>query len=292
MSATLYRALSVAATGLALALCLLPTAQAQPDISPRAELRRGDFPAVERWLFAFQAPYESGRITDVQLRDVYRRLYDLDGPLVEQLKLWAEKRPDSYAAHLLLLGVHYKHLGDIARGGDFIGNTPRAAIAEMERQHHLAIGELERSTHLTTKPYVSWFIMLGIAQDEGARDEKLYILDQAVRLDPVAELVRVRYMTTLTPRWGGSLSQMEAFIARSRREDVPDRVIHELQAIEEDDQGITREDEGDDRGAREHFQKALALSAGSAPFFLVDALPSSQRILCRDTSTPAPNCPR
>ena len=97
----------------------------------------------------------------------------------------------------------------------------------MKRQHQLAMGELELSTHLTAKPYVSWFIMLGIAQDEGTLDEKLYILDQAVRLDSVAELVRVRYMTTLKPRWGGSLPQMEAFISRSRREGMPDRVIHE-----------------------------------------------------------------
>ena len=290
MSVSLHRALSVVAIGVAQVLLLLSVAQAQPEFSPRAELSRGDFAAVERWLSTFQASYESGRITDVQLRDAYRQLYDLDAPLVERLKSWTKKRPDSYAAHLLL-GVYYKHLGDVARGGDFVGNTPDASIAEMGRQHKLAMGEFKRSTRLTSKPYISWFLMLGIAQDEGAAVEKLYILDQAVRLDAVAELVRMRYMTTLTPRWGGSLLQMEAFIARSRREGVPDRVVHELQAIEEDDKGKNREDAGDDHGAQQHFQKALALAADSAPFFLQDALQSSQRVLCRTASTLSPNCP-
>ncbi len=134
--------------------------------------------------------------------------------------------------------------------------------------------------------------MLGIAQDGGTREEKLAILEQAVRLDRMAELVRVRYMTTLRPRWGGSPSQMAAFIARRRREGVPDRVVHELQAIEEDDLGVEFEDVGDLFGAHQHFEKALALAKDSAPFFLEDALTSSQRVLCQDASRQSANCPR
>jgi tetratricopeptide (TPR) repeat protein len=290
-STPLRRALSAVVAALALSLYLAPAAQAQPELPPRARLRDGDILWVERWFHSVQSQYESGRISDVELRDAYRRLYDLDDPLVEQLKSWVEKRPDSYAAHLLL-GVHYKHLGDDSRGGDFIQNTSRPAIFGMEHFHQLAMRELERSTHLTAKPYLSWFLMLGIAQDEGRPAEKLAILEQAVRLDPVAELVRVRYMTTLTPRWGGSLPQMEAFVERSRRENVPERVIHELQAIAEDDLGHDREDKGDGRGARQHYEKALALAQDSAPFFLGDALSSTQRVLCGDASTPSPNCPR
>jgi len=291
MSARFRRATCVLAIGLAQALVLVPAARAQPESSPRAELRRGAFAALDRRLSGFQASYEAGQLTDAQLRDGYRPLYDLDGPLLEQLKSWVRSRPNSYAAHLLL-GVHYKHLGDDARGGDFIPDTPAAAITEMKRQHQLAMGELERSTHLTAKPYLSWFLMLGIAQDEGSAAERLRILDQALRLDAVAELVRVRYMTTLARRWGGSRPRMEAFIARSQREGVPDRVVHELQAIEEDDKGKDSEDAGDDGAARQHFGKALALAADSAPFFLEDALQSSQRVLCLNTSSPAHGCPR
>jgi tetratricopeptide (TPR) repeat protein len=290
-STPLCRALLAGAAAFALLLPLAPEALAQPELKPRPQLRRGEFIAVERWFHSFQAQYESGGMTDVELRDAYRSLYDLDDALVEQLKSWVEKRPDSYAAHLLL-GVHYKHLGDDARGGDFIQNTSRAEIFGMRHFHQLAMREFERSTHLTAKPYVSWFLMLGIAQDEGRPAEKLAILEQAVQLDPVAELVRVRYMTTLTPRWGGSLPQMEGFVARSRRDGVPERVIHELQAIVEDAQGHDREDAGDDRGARRHYEKALTLARDSAPFFLVDALSSTQRVLCGDASMPSPNCPR
>ena len=291
MTTAIHRALFLIAMALAHGLLLLPAARAEQEISLREELHRGNFAEVERRLYVVQASYEAGRISDVQLRDAYRPLYDLDAPLVDKLKSWARIRPNSYAAHLLL-GVHFKHLGDVARGGDFIGKTPDAAIAEMDRQHQLAMKEFRSSVSLTTKPYVSWFLMLGIAQDEGTAAEKLYILGQAVRLDPVAELVRVRYMTTLTPRWGGSLPQMEAFIVRCQREGVPDRVVRELQAIEEDNEGSDLEDAGDDRGAHEHFEKALALASGSAPFFLEDALQWSQRVLCWNASTPSGNCPR
>jgi len=264
-------------------------APAQVESPPRAHLRQGDFTWLDQYFDALQRQFESGRMSEFDLRGAYRPLYDLDDPGVAQLQAWAEHSPSSYAAHLLL-GIHHKRLGSAARGEDSIQETPRAALEEMHRQFQLAMPELERSSRLTAKPYLSWFFMMAIATDEGRAEQAREILERSVQQYPLSELLRVRYMGSLTPRWGGSYPQMEAFIARNRKEGMPDRLIHELQAMEEDDKGESLADAGDRRGARVHFEKALRLAKDSAPFFLKDSMAYTRYELCQ-AGKPAAGCP-
>lgn len=276
--------------GLAVLAVLCAQAAVAVPMDPALErLRRGDFAGVEQHFHALQTRFEAGTLSEFDLRQAYRPLYDLDDEAFGQLKAWAAAAPSSYPAHLLL-GIHYKRRGDAARGDKFIADTSREAIDDMHRQFRLAAEELKRSTQLTAKPYLSWFFMMSITMQEGTPAESRAILDKSVTQYPLSELLRVRYIQTLTPRWGGSYDQMEAFIARSRKEGMPDRVVHELQAMEEDAMGHDRSDAGDERAARAHAEKALALARDSAPFFREDSLEFSKWALCRAPSRSA-NCP-
>jgi hypothetical protein len=91
------------------------------------------------------------------------------------------------------------------------------------------------------------------------------ILDKSVQQFPPSELVRIRYMQSLIPRWGGSYEQMDGFIERSRKEGMSRRVIAELSAVEEDDKGDTSATAGDERAPVAHFERALALAKEADP---------------------------
>ena len=262
-----------------IALICSQASVAQTEDFALTQLHEASFSSLDRYFQAKQASFESGTLSEFELRKAYVPLYDLNAEDLARLKSWVARQSNSYAAHLLL-GIHYKRLGDAARGTAFIAETDPAALREMDRQFALASKELIRSEKLTAKPYMTWFFLISMTTSAGSADETRAILDKAVQQYPLSELVRIRYMGSLTPRWGGSYEQMDSFIARSRAEGMPGRVIAELTAVEEDDKGDTSAASGDRRAAVLHFEKALSLAKEADQYLLEQALPFTRYALC------------
>jgi hypothetical protein len=271
-----------------IALICAQASFAQTEDFALTQLHAESFSSLDRYFEAKQAGFEAGTLSEFELRKAYVPLYDLNAEDLARLKAWAAGQPRSYAAHLLL-GIHYKRRGDAARGTAYIAKTDPAALREMDRQFALASTELARSAKLTAKPYMTWFFLISISTSRGSADETRAILDKAVQQYPPSELVRLRYMGSLTPRWGGSYEQMDAFIARSRAEGMPRRVIAELTAVEEDDKGDMGAASGDERAAVLHFEKALALAKEADPYVLEQGLSATKYALCNGPR-PAANC--
>jgi len=242
-------------------------------------LRKNDIAALEATLGELQRQFEQGSVSEIDLRNAYRPFYEPSPEARTNLFRWAKEKPASYAARLAE-GIYYKKQGQKARGGRFISETPRGAIAKMEEYYAKAHVDLIASKKLTAKPYLSVFHLLDIAAQEGDIDESLALLKQANRLLPNNALARDRYFHSLMPRWGGSYPEAKAFIESAKAEHLPESVIMQLEAILEDDMGEALARDGNFAAGRPHFVAALSLSKKIGGSFRDDFLSFSTEYLC------------
>jgi len=142
-------------------------------------------------------------------------------------------------------GRHGLRLSRECAGGNADGTEANKYFARANR-------ELRKSLPLTSKPYLSIFHMLSIAQWMGKRSDAEILLAVANKMYPSNAMSRCRFVKILLPRWGGSYAEVDAFVAHTRKEGVPATVIDGLVAIEEDDIGRGFESHGDHDAAREN----------------------------------------
>jgi tetratricopeptide (TPR) repeat protein len=242
-----------------------------------------DIGSLNKYYGDIQHGFESGAVTEVDLRNAYRPLYMLDATGAKNLTIWAEGAPRSYVAHLAL-GIYLKKLGEKVRGEKFVEETPVEKLIEAESYFARANRELSKSLSLTSKPYLSIFHMLSIAAWMGERSNAETLLTAANKMFPSNALARCRFVKILLPRWGGSYGEADAFIAATQKEGVAPGVIYQLQAIKEDDIGHTLVSKGDHAAANEHFVRALQLAERSGGTVSSDWLQTSRYFICRNGS--------
>jgi tetratricopeptide (TPR) repeat protein len=251
-------------------------------------LRANDVDRLGKYLQDIQRRFEKGELTEIDLRNAYRPVYELDSLAARNLRVWADAEPQSYVAHLAY-GIYLKRLGRAARGDKYIEETTRLKLAEAGAYLTSAAMQLRESIPLTPKPFLSLFHLLEIASQLGDRRAASDLIAQANRMCPTNALARDRYVTSLMPRWGGSYADVDAFVSASQEQGAPAAVIAQLDALKYDDMGHALEESGSHVDARESFQKALELGAQAGGTFNADWLQVSRYYVCADGNT-APYC--
>ncbi|WP_162823691.1 DUF4034 domain-containing protein [Lysobacter sp. TY2-98] len=220
------------------------------------QLRLNDFKSLEAGTRSLQRQFESGRVSETDLRDAYRQFYDLNGADLRKLDRWQDAFPKSYAVHLVR-GTFYARRGAAARGTKWASETPPENFLGMRLDNEQALAEFTASLPLTQKPFLSVFQMMTL---EGVnRPPRKELMEFGTRMLPTNRLIRGRYILFLTPRWGGSYEEMRAFIDYARRTGATPKGILELQSLMFDDMGDTAFLRGDKAAADRYFHKALQL---------------------------------
>ncbi|MBV8271701.1 MAG: DUF4034 domain-containing protein [Cupriavidus sp.] len=262
---------------LGLFFALLTGAQADPTL---AALDSRQFKQLDANLNGLQARFEAGQATEVELRDAFRPFYKLTPSQEAAAREWVRVSPNSYSAHLAL-GVFLRRKAGEARGNEFIDKTPPEKIARMRALLDEARPETERALELTPKPYLAAFHLLGITSLEGDRAASRRAIQIANKALPSNHLARTRYIADIiTPRWGGSYLEMQAFIAQSKREGMNAVGLMQLEAIMYNDMGQSAMDKGDAASAYPYFHKALDLDKQNGGIFRKDYLTASQYYVC------------
>ncbi len=236
----LWMAIGVLACVALLGLCMtqLPLAlvtqwaglvepDSSPDTAPLRWLKSGDYAALDRYYSNLQEQFAHGKVTDVELYGDFRELYQNDLANGSHFDQWVQDYPSSYAARLAQ-GAYYYRTAWAVRGHAFIEQTSPLRVLIMTRYLTKATDVLQRSLAMSPRPYLSSLYLLDIAMMDGTRDQARHWLDFGTSLDPDASLVRLRYMVTLEPRWGGSLEEMRAYAAECQRAGVPAQTLGKL----------------------------------------------------------------
>lgn len=243
-------------------------------------LKDQKYAELERQMSRVQSDFDGGEISEIQLRDAYRPFYNLDDELIGNVEGWKLAFPASYAAHLVH-GIWYKRRAVDARGGEYIQNTPASAIEKMLRFNAASRAELRKSLALTRKPYLSYFHLLGLSLMEGRPAEAANYLADGNKILPSNTLLRNRYMVSIEPRWGGSYTEMEKFIARSRSDGASTEGLMQLEAIMHEDMGHTLVAQGRTDEASKHFAIALQLAMKVRREFRQEFLKNASYYSCK-----------
>lgn len=250
-------------------------------------LETNDIRELDAELSGIQARFEAGSLSETELRAAFRPFYDLDAVAAANLRSWAASNEKSYVAHLAL-GIYYKRRGTAARGTRFIAQTPRADLERMGDYFGLAELELRNSLELSPKPFLSIYHLQTIALARGDHAESRALLDHANRVLPTNLLARARYATTLTPRWGGSYEQLEAFAQETEAQHAPPAAATQIRAIALDDLAKSLDCAGDVSAALEHAKRALELGVQAGGTFADEYLGDSRRIAQAGAAPPSP----
>ena len=264
---------------LLLCFVLLESGNAQQP-SPLSELSAGKVAAVENAYAQLQTKFEQGLVTEHDLLDAYKAFYITDVKYKNQLDAWVAAYPKSSSAYLAR-GVYFRKLGEFSRGTGYSSAVPTQNMQYMEQMHQLAKRDLQTSLQFNPKSYLAILHLLNIAMFEDDKQSAAIYLKQGNAVLPSNFLVRARYLIHLTPKWGGSYSEMERFIAASRAQGVSKQDTDLLTAIMSNDQGDTAAHLQQTAVSQDAYVKALTLGKPGGLRFRQDYLRSAARI-CKD----------
>ena len=221
-----------------------------------------DYPELERLLGGYQQAFEADPALAPRLENAFRAFGKVPLEAEGALNEWAGQYRNSYAA-ATARGSFFHFRGLEARGTQYIADTPEENIRAMQAYLDQARSELERSLTLTQRPYLSRLTLMSISRTLGERRDERAQYVEAVKLAPQSVELRLAHMTSLEPRWGGSLRKMEAYLAESRSELTDPRAVGRLAARIPAYRAFERREANQLPQALRHYDEAIALYPGA-----------------------------
>lgn len=123
---------------------------------------------------------------------------------------WLALSPDSAFATLARAKV-LEARGWDARGGRWARETTRAQFAAMEALFGEALPLYQRAIELDPRLTDAYIGLMSIGKSGGSSGLEVRAFEQSRRVAPACAEVALNRMTTLEPKWGGSMDEMFAF---------------------------------------------------------------------------------
>jgi hypothetical protein len=224
----------------------IPLSQQQKDSrsASRGLLEQRAYVELDARMNAFQQAYRNGEVDDVELVREFGAFSTAEAALEEQFNDWIRVFPQSYAAHLSR-GIYYFKCGVQTRGNKYLYRTTAAQISGMKLYLDKAKRDLEDSLSLDVKPIVTYRYLIKTEMEHGSAARNRQLLNKALALDTDSIIIRRPYMMALETRWGGSLAEMNAFLAASRDAGVSSKHLQLLSdMIEKERQWLNKNGPG------------------------------------------------
>lgn len=138
------------------------------------------------------------------------------------LTAWIESRPISVAARLAR-ATYFQHLGFLARGGKVARQTAQTQFRAMQEFLNLAAQDYQQALQRDERLDVAYAGLIGIANATGRREAARRLRRAGLDAIPDSPVIHFQYTGSLVPKWGGSLSELQAYIVglRNRYSDDP-----------------------------------------------------------------------
>ncbi len=139
--------------------------------------------------------------------------FENSNPQLEyMLEGWVKVQPNSIFAHTSL-GIYHTNLAFLSRGTASITKTNKKQIAKMNAHFRKAKDELQFAIDKNPKFTVPFAYMLSIYMANGNNKAYRELLDKALLTNPYSSNIRYNHLSSLEPKWGGSLEKLKNFMA-------------------------------------------------------------------------------
>lgn len=212
MRAFLIFALSIIFSNCAIGV---ENSNAQLDQQILSLTRAQDFDKLDALLVGMENNYEKNyrneRQVDLAFDTFYRASPDLDVLLGN----WIKAKPKSYVAYMAR-GVYYTKVGWLKRGDKFVDETTKQQLDGMVYYFQKAIKDFDQARLINSKTIHPLCYEIEILMNFGQKEQIQKLYEEALQINPMSLTVRWYYITTLLPRWGGSIPQIVKEVESAR----------------------------------------------------------------------------
>lgn len=178
-------------------------------------LRSKQFQSLDAELNAlikvYSLDFTRERELDLALDTFYRADPSLEPFFVD----WVKASPTSPAAYLAR-GVFYSTLGWSERGTKYFKDTAKEQIDGMQFYFEKALSDFEKAKSLNPKLLHALCYEMEILMNFGDRGSVKMLRDQALSINPHSVTARWYYISSILPRWGGSIDQIKREVELAR----------------------------------------------------------------------------
>lgn len=196
-----------------------------PDNDAYYKLLSENYSELEQTYKNYLGLYSSNKMTAEELAEkfaIFKKASGLDA----RFDGWVKMYPASYSARLAR-GIHRVSDAWLKRGSNFAKDTTDEQMRGFKELLKEATIDLAKSLELYSKPVESYTYLINVSNiisSEAGRG----LLNAALKLDPKAYYPRYEYLNMITPKWGGSVEIMAAFIDESRKSQMDEKLKKRL----------------------------------------------------------------
>jgi tetratricopeptide (TPR) repeat protein len=214
-----------------------------------------------------QKAYDVDYYEESNLYNAYDVFSKADPTFVPILSEWIKQFPDSYAPYIARAKYYcacaWKLFGrkrTIDRDGK--------EYAEMEKIFSLALLDITEALKKNVQSDVCYTMRMEIGAATGNEELINNSLAEALKYHPYAYRIRLQYLQSLTPQWGGTYQKMETYINECEKYIPSNPALKELQASIPADKGRAYAYLGKYDHAIKMYSEALKFS--SFPAYYID----------------------
>jgi tetratricopeptide (TPR) repeat protein len=178
-------------------------------------LKSKQYEQLDSKIMAYMRSYEGDplreKYVNVALEVFSRNLPSLEPSLTE----WISKQPTSYTAHAAR-GIYYVRVGGTKRGSKFINQTTKKQLEGMTLYFDKALRDLDKAYSINHRLIQALCYEMVILRAYGLHDQLRRLRDKGLAVNPSSSWLRWTYISSLLPRWGGSIEEMREEIESAR----------------------------------------------------------------------------
>lgn len=165
---------------------------------------------LTRYLEQFQQEFEADPKREYWPSDAGDVFDSAEPSLLKSLDAWVAATPDSFAPYFAR-ATYWTRAAYARRGGKYASDTPGDDFGSMREAVRNAVKDLDRTLSLRPKVVHATVHKINMLKLENGRDAIQREIEKATALCPTCFRARVAYINSLTPRWGGSYPEMQAY---------------------------------------------------------------------------------
>ncbi len=194
----------------------IPTPSAPPAyetaLRVRSAIKRQDYGTAHQLAARSLAQSHVEPWTFHPFIDVATNITDAgDAAFEDHLSEWVSREP-SDAIAVLLRAQYYFEMGWLARGTEMASNTPPDRMSLFQDYMAKALTDIDRAIALDDRNPHNFYLKLRILKGAGLSSGMEAAFDDAIAKHPGYYPLYDAMLSTLAPKWGGSIDKMYAFV--------------------------------------------------------------------------------
>ena len=173
------------------------------------------FDLLETKLDALQRAYEKDAYMEYPIWQAYTTFENADPSYETLLKQWQKTQSNSYVAHYAM-GRYYLHLARMVRSTKWASEVLPVQFEEMNRylkKAQSSFADALKANKMFSEAYVG---TIEAGTLNGSNMMVVMTMAEGLKHFPLSWDIRWRYLGKQEPKWGGSMKEIERFVAETR----------------------------------------------------------------------------